>query len=61
MRKPAFAYAKTKVQINCAVTAEADQHFCFCYIDSTIPLLHLCFRYIDSTIPELPKSNISSI
>ena len=32
-----FAYAKTKVQISCAVTA--DEHVCFRYIDSVIPLL----------------------
>ena len=28
-----FAYAKTKAQIG-----TADQHLCFCYVDSTIPL-----------------------
>ena len=36
MRKPAFAYAKTKTQISWAVT---DQRLCFRYTDSTIPLL----------------------
>ena len=43
IRKPAFACAKTKVQISCAIIAQlirtADQHLYFCYIDSTIPLL----------------------
>ena len=38
MRKPAFAYAKTKAQISCTVCA-ADQCLCFRYIDSTIPLV----------------------
>ena len=38
MRKLEFAYAKTKAQIICA----ADQHLCFRYIDSTIPLLSKC-------------------
>ena len=32
-----FAYVKTKTQISFAV--EADQHLCFRYTDSTIPLL----------------------
>ena len=35
MRNPAFSYAKTKTQINCA----ADQRLCFRYTDSTIPLI----------------------
>ena len=34
MRKPAFAYAKTKTHNH-----EADQRLCFRYMDSTIPLL----------------------
>ena len=34
MRKPFFAYAKTKTQIS-----EADQRLCFRYTDSAIPLL----------------------
>ena len=42
-----FAYAKTKVHISCAVTAQADKR--------------LCFHYIDSTIPLLPKSEVSSL
>ena len=38
-----FAYAKTKAQISCAAAdvhsnCAADQHLCFRYIDSTIPL-----------------------
>ena len=44
MKKPAFAYAKTKTQISCAVTADQ----------------HLCFRYPDSKILQLPKYEISS-
>ena len=39
MRKPAFAYAKTKTQISFAVTAKLISAFVFRYIDSTIPLL----------------------
>ena len=39
----AIFVAKTKVLISCAVTVRgntaADQCLCFCYIDSTIPLL----------------------
>ena len=38
IRKPVFAYAKSKgadqLHCNCA----AHQHFCFCYIVSTVPL-----------------------
>ena len=45
MRKPDFAYAKTKPQISCAVAAQL--------------INRLCFRYTDSTIPLLPKSEIS--
>ena len=36
MRKPAFAYAKTKTHIS---NREADQRLCFRYKDGTIPLL----------------------
>ena len=43
MKKRLFAYAKTKTQISCA----DDQH--------------LCFRYMDSTIPLLSKSEMSSL
>ena len=43
MRKSVFRYAKTKAQISCADQLRSnrvsDQHLCFCYIDSTIPLL----------------------
>ena len=49
MRKPAFAYAKTKTQISFAVTTKL------------ISLTSLCFRCIDSTIPLLHKSEISSL
>ena len=41
MRKPVFAYAKTKTQISCAVTT-ADLRLCFRSIDSTISLLLKC-------------------
>ena len=41
MRKPDFAYAKTKTQISCAVTA-AYLRLCFHHIDSTISLLLKC-------------------
>ena len=39
VRKPAFAYAKTKTQISFAVTAKLISAFVFCYTDSTFPLL----------------------
>ena len=43
MRKPVFAYAKTKTQISCAVTVcTADQRRCFRYVkmvDSIIPMV----------------------
>ena len=40
MRKPFFfAYAKTKGADQLRGSREADQPFCFRYIDSTIPLL----------------------
>ena len=48
MRKPAFAYEKTKMQISFVVIAFlADQP--------------LCFHYLDRTIPLLSKSEISSL
>ena len=47
IRKGIFAYAKTKMQISCAVT--------------TLLILHLCFHFIDSSIPLLPKYEISSL
>ena len=34
--KTVFAYAKTKTQISCAVTAQLISAFVFCYTDSTI-------------------------
>ena len=45
MRRPAFAYTKTKMQISCAGNSTADR----C----------LCSLYINSTIPIIPKSKIS--
>ena len=50
MRIHVPAFAKTKAQISSAVTAQlitvqlnsnhtADQRHCFCYVDSTIPIL----------------------
>ena len=39
MTKPAFAYAKTKAQICVCGNCAGDQCLCFCYIDSTFPLL----------------------
>ena len=39
MRKPVFAYAKTKTQISFAVTAKLISAFVFGYIDSTITIL----------------------
>ena len=48
MRKPNFTYAKTKKQINFAVTAKLISAFVFA-------------TYIDSTIPLLSKSEISSL
>ena len=41
-----FAYAKTKAQISCAVTAQ---------------LISLCFHYVNSTIHLLPKYEMSSL
>ena len=48
MRKPDFYICKNKAADQlCGNYRTADQH--------------LCFRYIDSTIPLLPKSEISSL
>ena len=47
MRKLAFCICKNKDADQLWVSRTADQHLCFCYIDSTIPLL--------------PKSEISSL
>ena len=45
MRKPFFAYAKTKTQISFAVlNPEADQRLCFRYIATTILLLNAKFQ-----------------
>ena len=45
MRKPAFCICKNKGPDQLSGNCAADQH--------------RCFRYIDSIIPLLPKSNIS--
>ena len=47
MRKPAFCICKNKDADQLLGNREADQRLCFCYTDSTIPLL--------------PKSEISSL
>ena len=47
MRKPMFCICKNKDADQLHSNREADQH--------------LCFRYIDSTIPLLSKSEISSL
>ena len=47
MRKPAFCVCENK---------DADQLRSNCAADQ-----HLCFRYMDSTIPLLSKSEISSL
>ena len=47
MRKPAFCICENKDADQLRGNREADQH--------------LCFGYIDSTIPLLPKSEISSL
>ena len=47
MRKPAFCICENKDADQLGGNREADQH--------------LCFRYTDSTIPLLPKSEISSL
>ena len=41
-----FAYAKTKAQ-----NSAADQHVCFCYIDSTSPLLPISKSKVSSLKP----------
>ena len=53
MRKLLFAYAKTKGEDQLRGNHAADQHLCFRYIDSTIPVLpkfqasnHLLWLYI---------------
>ena len=56
-----FVYAKTKVQIICA----ADQHLCFHFINSIIPLLKLessfCGRTerFESDLVDYPKDRFS--
>ena len=47
VRKPAFCICENKDADQLCGNREADQRLCFCYMDSTIPLL--------------PKSEISSI
>ena len=47
LRKPAFCIYENKDVDQLGSNREADQH--------------LCFRYIDSTIPLLPKYKISSL
>ena len=47
MRKPAFCICENKDADQLRGNREADQH--------------LCFRFTDSTIPLLPKSEISSL
>ena len=47
MRKPAFCICENKEAAQLRGNREADQH--------------LCFRYTDSTIPLLPKSESSSL
>ena len=47
MRKPAFCICENKDADQLRGNREADQRLCFCYTDSTIPLL--------------PKSEISSL
>ena len=39
MRKPAFCINKNKIADQLCGNRSADQHLCFHYIDSTIPLL----------------------
>ena len=46
-KKPVFAYAKTKAQVSCAVTAQ-------------LISAHDCFRCTDSAIPYFLKSEISN-
>ena len=47
MRKPVICICKNKGADQLCSNCTADQH--------------LCFRYIDTTIPLLPKSEISSL
>ena len=47
MRKPALCICENKITDQMCCDRTADQH--------------LCFRYIDSTIPLLPESEISSL
>ena len=47
MRKPAFCICENTDADQLRANREADQH--------------LCFRYIDSTIPLLPKYKISTL
>ena len=42
MRKPAFLHCENKGTDKLRIDCAADQHFCFHYIDSTIPLLPKC-------------------
>ena len=39
MRKPAFCIWKNNGAVQLGGDSAADQRLCFCYIDSTIPLL----------------------
>ena len=41
MRKPAFCICENKDADQLRGNREADQHLCFHYMDSTIPLLHI--------------------
>ena len=45
MRKPVFAYAKNKDAFQLRSNHAADQHLCFHYMDSTIPLLPISEIY----------------
>ena len=59
MRKPVFAYSKTKAQISFAVTTKLIRAFVFEYAKTGFRGNHeadqgLCFRYIACTIPLLP-------
>ena len=44
MRKPDFAYVKTKAQISCTATVQLISAFVFHYIDCTIPLLSISIK-----------------
>ena len=52
MRKPAFCICKNKDADQLRGNREADQRLCFCYIDSTIPLL---------SKSEISSLNLSSV